>query len=72
MGMYCLTCTAIAHPEAANGMQLARSYEWAYWNDDGRVGRRGRQGNEIVFEDGDEPTDDRLTVDDVLHEGKSE
>ena len=29
-------------------------------------------GNEIVFEDGDEPADGRLTVDDVLDEGKSE
>ena len=72
-GTYCLACAAEPHPEATQGIELARAYGWAHWDDaaDEWVAEDG-EGNEIVFEDGDEPVDGQLTVDDILDEGKSE
>jgi hypothetical protein len=52
---YCLACLRECHPEAQRGLLLAEAYGGAYWDDEeGGWVADDDDGNEIVFENGDE------------------
>ena len=52
---YCLACLREQHPEAKRGLLLAHAYGHAWWDDDeGEWIAEDDEGNEIVFEDGDD------------------
>lgn len=52
----CLACLARTHPEAERGLILARAYGHAWWDDrEGCWLAEDSDGNEVLFESGDEP-----------------
>jgi hypothetical protein len=59
VSFYCLACLKEAHPEAGRGLQLARAYGFAWWDDEeGSWMARDDDGNEILFASGDERRDE--------------
>jgi hypothetical protein len=55
--VYCLHCLKLAHPEVERGLLLARAYGSAWWDEaEGSWIAEDEDGNEVLFESGDEPT----------------
>jgi hypothetical protein len=67
---YCLACLQLAHPEAKQGLLLARAHGSSFWDDhEGCWVAETEDGHEVVFASGDEPIPGQLTVGDVLADG---
>jgi hypothetical protein len=63
-GTLCLNCFGRRHPEAARGFLLAKGYGEAWWDEEGGEWvAEDEDGNEVVFDSGDEPIGDEDEAD---------
>jgi hypothetical protein len=68
---FCFACTNKRHPEAKHGFALAKAYGYAYWDDEeGAWLAEDDEGNEILFDFGDELTASELDEGEHEHGGE--